>query len=153
MKKELKARAEVDREVQKKNYVQRQAAKYKRFTEYSLDPENRQKYEVRAAVTERNDERIRMRGYGKAPKYVRNDEIDACETTDAIEKLFPEISFMDGYRKMPIRIQKEIAQGFGYMRNILGAKAMPVSFNASRTTDYGKTKWRLQMILHRKLID
>ena len=41
-----------------------------------------------------------MRGYGKAPKYVRNDEIDACETTDAIEKLFPEISFMDGYRKI-----------------------------------------------------
>ena len=98
-------------------------------------------------TAEWRDEQSRVRSYGTAPKYVRNLDIDLCETTEAIEKLFPEISFMEGFRKMPLDIQKEIAQGFAYMRNIFGIKAMPVTCNASKMTDYGKTKLKLRKIM------
>lgn len=143
-KEELQKGAEQERQEARKNYVDLQAEKFGRLATYALDPENKRKYEARA--NEWNDE-LRVRSYGVAPEYTRDEIIDKCETSEDIEKLFPEISFMNGFRNIPLEIQKEIVQGFNYLRDIFGSKAMPVSCNASRITDYGKTKLKLRKIM------
>lgn len=143
-KEELQKGAEQERQEARKNYVDLQAEKFGRLAKYALDPENKRKYEARA--NEWNDE-LRVRSSGVAPEYTRDEIIDKCETSEDIEKLFPEISFMNGFRNIPLEIQKEIVQGFNYLRDIFGSKAMPVSCNASRITDYGKTKLKLRKIM------
>ena len=147
-KEELQKGEEQERQEARQNYTELMAEKFGRLAKYSLDPDNKRKYEARAEQLA--GERSRMRSYGESPEYERNVEIDKCKTSGAIEKLFPEISFLDGFRNMPLNVQREIAQGFSYMRDIFGTKAMPVTCNASRIKDYGKTKLKLKKIMIRQ---
>ena len=90
------------------------------------------------------DEKNRVRTYGKAPIYDRNEVIDKCESFEDIKALFPEISFFNNFNKIPLEIQKEVAQGFYYMRELFGDKALPWTCGSSKMSDYGKTKMNLR---------
>ena len=91
-------------------------------------------------------EKNRIRTYGKAPIYERSEVVDKCESFEDIKELFPEISFFNNFNKMPIAVQKEVAQGFYYMRELFGDKALPWTCGSSKINDYGKTKLRQRKI-------
>lgn len=84
----------------------------------------------------------RVRDNSAAPKYERNPRIDAIETSEEIKALFPDTVFRKGFEKLDIEVQKEVAQGLYYMRNLLGEKSIPTECNATEPNDYGKTKIR-----------
>ena len=81
----------------------------------------------------------RLRTYGMPPAYVKNELIEKFKTTEEIKAYFPEIHFYKNFSKLSIETQKEIAQGFDYMRNQFGSKAMPKICGASEQTAFGRT--------------
>lgn len=81
----------------------------------------------------------RVRSYGEAPDYPRNPVIDAFETEEEIKNYFPEIRFFKNFSNLTLKTQKEVAQGFDFMRTLYGKSAMPKLCGASEKTDYGVT--------------
>ena len=97
-KKELKAAVESEKEENRENYVERQAEKYERLAEYSLDPDNKRMYAARAegwkeevrkikeydsiqdAETAARNMGVKYVEYGKMPKETANILNDAIET-------------------------------------------------------------------------
>ena len=84
----------------------------------------------------------RVRDNSAAPKYERNLMIDGLQTSEEIKALFPNTVFRKGFDKLDIEVQKEVAQGLYYMRNLLGEKSLPTECNATEPNDYGRTKIR-----------
>lgn len=101
------------------------------------------------------DGKLRQREYGTAPEYSRDKAIDVCDNMDGIRKLFPEMKYLKGIDKLPLNTQKEVAQGFGYMRKRFGERALPITCNAADLGDYayGKTILRQRKVMINKTIE
>ena len=130
------------------------------FEEQAKKKSNKQteadKHKERAEEARRADmanEKSRVRAYGKAPIYDRNETIDKCESSDEIKALFPQISFFKNFNKLSLDAQKEVAQGFHYMRELFGDKALPWTCGASKMDDYGETKMKQRKISIKSDID
>lgn len=146
---------------------QAQLDEYKRFSKVMKLPEQRERiyYDMKGRIaptkrqmneffarqaektaTKKQEEKSRARNYEKAPAYDRNKEIDKCKSFDEIKAMFPQISFFNNINKVSLNVQKEIAQGFYYMRELFGEKAMPWTCGTAKMQDFGKTTLRLRKI-------
>ena len=104
----------------------------------------------REAYSNSNEVKERVRSIEYAPDYERNQEIDEATSGSQIAEMFPEIAFHDSFMSLDLEAQKEIAQGFAHMKDILGERALPVSCKASRMNDYGRTKIRSGAVSFKK---
>lgn len=92
-KKDIQEAVEAEKEENREHYAQRQAEKYGRLAEYSLDPENRQVYEARAEEWDKRCSQLKYLATadGTAQEYDDNNHIDL----DNFRKKYDKILFED----------------------------------------------------------